>query len=92
MPPRLLSGDLFRGASPRVLDTYRQWTVAEESYKIRRHPEALWYTFLAAFGWTCQREIVDALAALRETPLGRARYLAAAGWTTRVSELRRLNM
>lgn len=59
-----LPADLFQGVSTKILDTYRQRASAEESYEIRRHPEALRYTLLAAFCWTRQQEIVDALVEL----------------------------
>src|SRR5271157_3161183 len=59
-----LPDDLFKSVSPQILETYRQRAVAEESYEIRRHPEALRYTLLAAFCRTRQQEIVDTLAEL----------------------------
>ena len=59
-----LPADLFRGISLHILETYRQRAVAEESYEIRRHPEALRFTLLASFCWTRQQEIIDALVEL----------------------------
>jgi len=69
-----LPADLFRGVSPRILDTYRQRAAAEESYEIRRHPEALRATLLAVFCWTRQQEIVDAVKSAVTSEMFRKQY------------------
>ncbi len=59
-----LPDDLFQGVSPKILESYRQRGMAEELHEIKRHPEALRYTLLAAFCWTRQQEIMDTLVEL----------------------------
>jgi len=59
-----LPGDLFAGVAPQVLRVYRQRVAAEEPYELRRHPDALRATLLAAFCVVRGPEIVDALVDL----------------------------
>jgi Tn3 transposase DDE domain/Domain of unknown function (DUF4158) len=56
-----LPTDLFSTLSPKVLSLYRQRAAAEPPRELRRHPEAVRYTLLAAFCWQRQQEIIDAL-------------------------------
>lgn len=59
-----LPADLFQGVSPKVLETYRQRVITEETYEIQRHPVALRYTLLAAFCLARQQKIIDTLVEL----------------------------
>lgn len=55
-----LPQDLFASVAPQVLRAYRHRVAVEEAYELRRHPEALRATLLAARG----PEILDDLADL----------------------------
>jgi (2Fe-2S) ferredoxin len=59
-----LPKDLFQKAPRKVLESYAQRGRVEELYEIKRHPEALRYTLLAAFCWVRRQEILDLLAEL----------------------------
>lgn len=59
-----LPQDLFQKVSRKVLESYEQRGRVEELHEIKRHPEALRYTLLAAFCWVRRQEIIDALAEL----------------------------
>src|SRR5689334_10010183 len=56
-----LPATLFTQAPPKLLQQYRQRIVVEEVHEIRRHPDALRWTLLAAYCWLRQQEIIDAL-------------------------------
>lgn len=59
-----LPATLFAQASPKLLQQYRQRIVIEEVHEIRRHPDALRWTLLAAYCWLRRQEIVDTLVDL----------------------------
>jgi TnpA family transposase len=59
-----LPADLFADCSPKVLEKYRQRIAVEGLHEVRRHPDPLRYTLLAAFCWQRQREIIDTLVDL----------------------------
>jgi hypothetical protein len=59
-----LPATLFAQASPKLLQQYRQRIVIEEIHEIRRHPDALRWTLLAAYCWLRQQEIIDTLVDL----------------------------
>jgi hypothetical protein len=59
-----LPNDLFAGVAPQVLRAYRHRVAVEEAYELRRHPDALRATFLAAFCAVRGPEILDGLADL----------------------------
>jgi TnpA family transposase len=59
-----LPGDLFAGVAPQILRTYRHRVAVEESYELRRHPDALRTTLLAAFCSVRGPEIFDGLVDL----------------------------
>ncbi len=56
--------NLFAGLSPKVLIGYRQRAVAEELYELRRHPDNIRYTLVAAYCYLCRQEITDNLVEL----------------------------
>ena len=56
-----LPSDLFNTLLPKVLSLYRQRAAAEPPRELRRHPEAVRYTLLAAFCWQRRQEIIDSL-------------------------------
>ena len=56
-----LPSDLFSTLSPKVLSLYRQRAAAEPPRELRRHPEVVRYTLLAAFCWQRRQEIIDSL-------------------------------
>jgi TnpA family transposase len=56
-----LPQDLFASASPKLLQAYRRRVAVEAAYELRRHPEPLRLTLLAAFGHLRQRELTDSL-------------------------------
>jgi TnpA family transposase len=59
-----LPDELFRHVSPKLLLSYRQRAAMEEPYELRRHPDALRMTLLAAFCWLRRQEITDTLVDL----------------------------
>ena len=59
-----LPATLFAQTSPRLLQQYRQRIVIEEVHEIRRHPDALRWTLLAASCWLRRQEIIDTLVDL----------------------------
>jgi TnpA family transposase len=59
-----LPATLFAQASPKLLQQYRQRIVVEEIHEIRRHPDALRWTLLAAYCWLRRQEIIDTLVDL----------------------------
>jgi TnpA family transposase len=56
-----LPADLFASVPPKILQRYRQRVAAEEAYELRRHPEALRLTLLAAWCHLRIQEITDGL-------------------------------
>jgi hypothetical protein len=56
-----LPADLFSTLSPKVLSLYRQRAAAEPPCELRRHPEEVRSTLLAAFCWQRRQEIIDGL-------------------------------
>jgi hypothetical protein len=59
-----LPNDLFANCSPKVLESYHQRIAVEGLHEVRRHPDAVRCTLLAAFCWQRRREIVDTLVDL----------------------------
>jgi TnpA family transposase len=59
-----LPPDLFHPASTKILQTYRQRVAIEEPYEIRRHPEPLRVTMLAAYCHLRGQELTDNLVDL----------------------------
>ncbi|PHE39727.1 Tn3 family transposase [Bacillus pseudomycoides] len=59
-----LPSDLFYGVPPKMIRTYRQRAVSEDIRELRRHPDSIRYTLLAAFFWCRGREITDNLVEL----------------------------
>ncbi len=59
-----LPPDLFYGVPPKMIRTYRQRAVSEDIRELRRHPDPIRYTLLAAFFWCRGREITDNLVEL----------------------------
>ncbi|WJE55615.1 Tn3 family transposase (plasmid) [Bacillus cereus] len=59
-----LPSDLFSGVPPKMIRTYRQRAVSEDIRELRRHPDPIRYTLLAAFFWCRGREITDNLVEL----------------------------
>ena len=59
-----LPATLFTQAPPKLLQQYRQRIAVEEVHEIRRHPDALRWTLLAAYCWLRRQEIIDALVDL----------------------------
>ena len=55
---------LFADASAKLLEQYRQRVAVEDLYEIRRHPDALRWTLLAAYCLRRQQEIIDTLVDL----------------------------
>ena len=47
-----------------MLDNYRQRIAVEGLHEIRRHPDRVRFTLLAAFCWQRRQEITDTLAEL----------------------------
>lgn len=56
--------DLFNGIPPKMIRSYRQRAVSEDIRELRRHPDSIRYTLLAAFFWCRGREITDNLVEL----------------------------
>jgi TnpA family transposase len=59
-----LPADLFKGFTPKQLQTYRRRVSSETLHELQRHPPALRHTFLAAFCWLRRQEITDNLLEL----------------------------
>jgi TnpA family transposase len=59
-----LPASLFASLSPKVLTGYRQRAVAEELYELRRHPDNVRYTLVAAYCYLRRQEITDNLVEL----------------------------
>jgi TnpA family transposase len=59
-----LPDTLFAELPPKILRQYRLRAAAEPPREIRRHPEPMRYTLLAAFCWQRQHEIIDGLVDL----------------------------
>ncbi len=59
-----LPATLFAGTSAKLLEQYRQRIAVEDLYEIRRHPDALRWTLLAAYCWRRRQEIIDTLVDL----------------------------
>lgn len=56
--------DLFLGVPPKMIRTYRQCAISEDIRELRRHPDHIRYTLLAAFFWCRGGEITDNLVEL----------------------------
>jgi hypothetical protein len=56
-----LPSDLFDAASPKVTRLYRDRVATEGVAELRRHPDAIRYTYLAAFCLQRRAEIIDGL-------------------------------
>lgn len=56
-----LPTQIFRDVHLRILQAMRQRVITEESFELRRHPDLLRYTLLAAFCWLRGQEITDTL-------------------------------
>jgi TnpA family transposase len=59
-----LPADLFAAVPPRVLQKYRVRAAGERPSELRRHPEPVRYTLVAAFCWERRKEIIDGLVDL----------------------------
>lgn len=59
-----LPADLFHDVPPGVVKQYRQRAASEPPREVRRHPEAIRYTLLAAFCHLRRQEITDNLVDL----------------------------
>jgi hypothetical protein len=59
-----LPGTLFQAIPPKVLEKYRLRAAGEPPRELRRHPEAIRYTLVAAFCWQRRKEIIDGLVDL----------------------------
>jgi TnpA family transposase len=59
-----LPDHLFAAIQPKILRQYRLRAAAEPPREVRRHPEPIRYTLLAAFCWQRRQEIIDGLVDL----------------------------
>ncbi len=59
-----LPENLFSHLPAKMLKKYRQRAVSEDIRELRRHPDPIRYTLLAAFFWSRSREITDSLVEL----------------------------
>src|SRR2546421_188826 len=59
-----LPADLFAHVSAKTLDSYRNRIAVEELQEVRRHPDPIRYTLLAAYCWRRRQEIIDTLVQL----------------------------
>jgi hypothetical protein len=59
-----LPPDLFDHTSAQELERYRQRVAVEASFELRRHPEPMRFTWLAAFAYVRGRSITDSLVDL----------------------------
>jgi len=66
-----LPDGLFDGVPPRVMLAYRRRVAAEELHELRRHPDPIRLTLLAAFCHVREREIADSLTDLLITTVHR---------------------
>ncbi len=66
-----LPGGLFDGVPARVMLAYRRRVAAEELHELRRHPDPIRLTLLAAFCHVREREIADSLTDLLITTVHR---------------------
>ncbi len=66
-----LPGGLFNGVPSRVMLAYRRRVAAEELHELRRHPDPIRLTLLAAFCHVREREIADSLTDLLITTVHR---------------------
>ncbi len=66
-----LPGGLFAGVPSRVMLAYRRRVAAEELHELRRHPDPIRLTLLAAFCHVREREIADSLTDLLITTVHR---------------------
>jgi len=71
-----LPAGLFDGVPSRMLLAYRRRVGAEELHELRRHPDPIRLTLLAAFCHVRGREIADALAELLITTVHRIGAIA----------------
>ena len=55
---------LFDHTSAQELERYRQRVAVEASFELRRHPEPMRFTWLAAFAYVRGRSITDSLVDL----------------------------
>jgi TnpA family transposase len=55
---------LFAAIQPKILRHYRLRAAVEPPREVRRHPEPIRYTMLAAFCWQRRQEIIDGLVDL----------------------------
>lgn len=59
-----LPENLFTNISPKIIHHYRQRASAEPPRELRRHPNPIRYTLVAAFCWQRSQEITDSLVEL----------------------------
>ena len=59
-----LPADLFDHVSAKTVDSYRNRIAVEDLQEVRRHPDPIRYTLLAAYCWRRRQEIVDTLVQL----------------------------
>jgi len=59
-----LPADLFAHVSAKTLDSYRNRVAVEDLQEVRRHPDPIRFTLLAAYCWRRRQEIVDTLVEL----------------------------
>jgi TnpA family transposase len=59
-----LPANLFAHVSAKTLDSYRNRIAVEDLQEVRRHPDPIRYTLLAAYCWRRRQEIVDTLVQL----------------------------
>jgi len=59
-----LPDNLFNKVPAKVIKRYKQRAVSEKLMELRRHPDKMRYTILAAFFWLRKREITDNLIEL----------------------------
>src|SRR5215510_6508285 len=59
-----LPAHLFAAIQPKILRQYRLRAAVEPPREVRRHPEPVRYTLLAAFCWQRRQEIIDGLVDL----------------------------
>jgi TnpA family transposase len=59
-----LPDTLFETTPPKVLEKYRLRAAGEPPRELRRHPEAIRHTLVAAFCWQRRKEIIDGLVDL----------------------------
>ena len=55
---------LFTQTSPKIVQHYRQRASTEPPRELRRHPQSIRYTLMAAFCWQRKQEITDSLVEL----------------------------